>query len=118
MRPARGGLVSGLLCVLLSLARAGSGQQQQQLIRARPFRLTDVQLTGSESAQLQAQALNTAYLKFLEVDRLLFNFYRNANISSVAEPYGGWEAPAELVRLGGLSDRKRASPGGRGGELC
>ena len=59
--------------------------------------LKDVNLTGSGYV-VQAQKLNTQYLKYLELDRLLLNFYNVSGIPCVAEPYGGWEAPNVLLR--------------------
>lgn len=91
---ARAAAAATLVCVAaLALVNGVAGQQK----KATPFMLKDVNLTGSGYV-IQAQKLNTQYLKYLELDRLLLNFYNVSGIPTVAEPYGGWEAPNVLLR--------------------
>ncbi|WP_306319547.1 MULTISPECIES: beta-L-arabinofuranosidase domain-containing protein [unclassified Streptomyces] len=44
------------------------------------------------------QARNTAYLHFVDIDRLLHTFRKNVGLPSDAEPCGGWEAPDVELR--------------------
>ena len=60
--------------------------------RARPFELGQVRLTASRWTHNQNRTL--AYLRFVDVDRLLYNFRANHRLSTQgAEALGGWEAP-------------------------
>lgn len=65
-----------------------------------PFFLQQVQLINStHSPSLTGQQLNQAYLDLLPVDRLLYTYYVNANISVEGiEPLGGWESPTSDIR--------------------
>ncbi|HTS12677.1 MAG TPA: beta-L-arabinofuranosidase domain-containing protein [Candidatus Limnocylindrales bacterium] len=58
---------------------------------AVPFPLADVRLL--DSPFLKAAQINEEWLESVPVDRLVHNFRVNANLSSSAEPLGGWEAP-------------------------
>ncbi|MFF4173260.1 beta-L-arabinofuranosidase domain-containing protein [Streptomyces sp. NPDC001744] len=59
---------------------------------ASPFALGQVRMT--ESRWLDNQNRTRAYLRFVDVDRLLYNFRANHRISTAgASPTGGWEAP-------------------------
>lgn len=60
-------------------------------IKAQAFALSDVRLL--DGPFLHAQELDRRYLRSLDPDRLLHNFYVNAGLPSSAEPLGGWEAP-------------------------
>ncbi|WP_052865284.1 glycoside hydrolase family 127 protein [Streptomyces niger] len=62
----------------------------------RPFPLDAVQLLPS--AFRDNQARNTAYLHFVDIDRLLHTFRRNVGLPSDAQPCGGWEAPDVELR--------------------
>ncbi|CAF1222049.1 unnamed protein product [Didymodactylos carnosus] len=65
-----------------------------------PFFLQQVHLVDSvHSPSLAGQQLNQAYLDILPVDRLLYTYYRNANLSVEGiEPLGGWESPESDIR--------------------
>ncbi|CAF0973781.1 unnamed protein product [Adineta steineri] len=65
-----------------------------------PFYLQQVHLINStHSPSLIGQQLNQAYLDLLPVDRLLYTYYVNANISVEGiEPLGGWESPSSDIR--------------------
>jgi DUF1680 family protein len=65
-----------------------------------PFFLQQVHLiNSSHSPSLTGQQLNQAYLDLLPVDRLLYTYYVNANISVEGiEPLGGWESPSSDIR--------------------
>ncbi|MET3987537.1 beta-L-arabinofuranosidase domain-containing protein [Streptomyces sp. PvR034] len=59
----------------------------------QPFELGQVQLTGSRWLDTQNRTL--AYLRFVDVDRLLYNFRANHRLSTnAAAPTGGWDDPA------------------------
>jgi uncharacterized protein len=58
--------------------------------------LQDVQL-AQDSVYGQAQQTNLEYLLLLDVDRLLWNFRKQAGLAAPGTPYGGWEgADVEL----------------------
>ncbi|CAF0745237.1 unnamed protein product [Adineta steineri] len=65
-----------------------------------PFYLQQVHLINStHSPSLIGQQLNQAYLDLLPVDRLLYTYYVNANISVEGiESLGGWESPSSDIR--------------------
>ena len=65
-----------------------------------PFDLQEVFLiNANHSPSLAGQKLNQAYLDLLPVDRLLYTYYVNANISVEGiEPLGGWESPSSDIR--------------------
>ena len=65
-----------------------------------PFDLQEVYLiNASHSPSLAGQRLNQAYLDLLPVDRLLYTYYVNANISVQGiAPLGGWESPSSDIR--------------------
>ncbi|GLZ13431.1 hypothetical protein Acsp04_36660 [Actinomadura sp. NBRC 104425] len=59
---------------------------------AHPFDFGQVRLTASRWADNQNRTL--AYLRFVDVDRLLYNFRANHGLSTGgAAPNGGWDAP-------------------------
>ncbi|MET8473577.1 beta-L-arabinofuranosidase domain-containing protein [Streptomyces sp. NPDC006422] len=62
----------------------------------RPFPLDAVALLPG--AFRDNQARNTAYLHFVDIDRLLHTFRKNVGLPSDAEPCGGWEAPDVELR--------------------
>ncbi|MFJ4501890.1 beta-L-arabinofuranosidase domain-containing protein [Streptomyces sp. NPDC088864] len=69
-----------------SPARAGIG------VLSSPFDLGQVRLTASR--WLDNQNRTGAYLRFIDVDRLLYNFRANHRLSTNgAAATGGWEAP-------------------------
>jgi hypothetical protein len=64
---------------------------------AAAFNLSDVTIHG-DTFFGRAQAENTDYLKWLDVDRLLYNFRFQAGLDSrAAIPYGGWIGNGSLV---------------------
>ncbi|KAG6513650.1 hypothetical protein ZIOFF_023983 [Zingiber officinale] len=46
----------------------------------------------------RAQLTNLEYLLLLDVDRLVWSFRKQANMSTPGQPYGGWEAPNVELR--------------------
>ncbi|KAK4241858.1 hypothetical protein C8A03DRAFT_30026 [Achaetomium macrosporum] len=61
-------------------------------VSARPFDLSEVYLT--ESRWMANQNRTLTYLKWVDVDRLLYNFRANHGLSTKgATPNGGWDAP-------------------------
>lgn len=61
-------------------------------VAASEFALGQVRLTSSRWLGNQTRTL--AYLRFVDVDRLLYNFRANHGLSTNgAAPLGGWEAP-------------------------
>jgi uncharacterized protein len=64
--------------------------------RAAALPLTDVQLLGSPFRDNQSR--NTAYLLFLDPERMLRPFRVNYGLPTSAQPCGGWEQPASEIR--------------------
>ncbi len=64
--------------------------------RTAALPLQDVELL--DSAFSQNQLRNTAYLLFLDPERMLRSFRLNYGLPSAAPPCGGWERPASQVR--------------------
>ncbi|MEU9455519.1 beta-L-arabinofuranosidase domain-containing protein [Streptomyces sp. NPDC048277] len=64
--------------------------------RVRPFPLTAVSLLPGPFQDNQRR--NTAYLRFVDIDRLLHTFRLNAGLPSTAQPCGGWEGPTVELR--------------------
>ncbi|MEV0718289.1 beta-L-arabinofuranosidase domain-containing protein [Asanoa sp. NPDC050611] len=61
-------------------------------VSAYPFELGQVRLTAGRLLDNQARTLN--YLRFVDVDRLLYNFRANHRLSTNgAASNGGWDAP-------------------------
>ncbi|MFD1150049.1 beta-L-arabinofuranosidase domain-containing protein [Saccharothrix hoggarensis] len=61
-------------------------------VAAHPFELGQVRLTAGRWLDNQNRTL--AYLRFVDVERLLYNFRQNHRLSTNgATPLGGWEAP-------------------------
>ncbi len=105
------GLASGLASAavvgsLPKLASAGvaaamppqrrRGPHEQIEIMAIPFALEQVRLLNGPF--LDAARVNQKWLESLPVDRLVHNFRANANLTSSAQPLGGWEAPNVELR--------------------
>ncbi|KAK4464960.1 hypothetical protein QBC42DRAFT_316203 [Cladorrhinum samala] len=81
-------LLPGLVWSLLAAA------QQTNLVGVvtQPFDLSSVSLTDSRWMGNQNRTIS--YLKFIDVDRLLYNFRANHGLSTKgAAPNGGWDAP-------------------------
>ncbi|MGW3567958.1 beta-L-arabinofuranosidase domain-containing protein, partial [Streptomyces sp. NPDC000941] len=74
-------------------ARAASGPARADIgVSAYPFELGQVQLTASRWLDNQNRTRN--YLRFVDVDRLLYNFRANHRLSTnSAASNGGWDAP-------------------------
>jgi DUF1680 family protein len=65
--------------------------------KVEPFPLTQVRVTGG--VYKDAQEWNRGYMARLSADRLLYNFRQNVGLPvGSAEPFGGWEAPADGKR--------------------
>ncbi|MFE9452087.1 beta-L-arabinofuranosidase domain-containing protein [Streptomyces sp. NPDC006739] len=62
----------------------------------QPFPLTAVSLLAGPFQDNQSR--NSAYLRFVDIDRLLHTFRLNAGLPSTARPCGGWEAPSVELR--------------------
>ena len=71
--------------------RAFRGPHETVELKAVAFPLNQVRLL--DSPFLKATQINEEWLASLPVDRLVHNFRVNANLSSAAQPLGGWEAP-------------------------
>ena len=70
---------------LLGVAAAAAAEQAQYSPLLRAFPLSEVRLLpaagdGAASFEESAEALNTAYLKWLDADRLLIGFRRTAGL--------------------------------------
>src|SRR5580700_6716378 len=64
--------------------------------RTAALPLGSVQLLDSPFRANQAR--NTAYLTFLDLDRMLRPFKINYGVPTTAQPCGGWEKPASQIR--------------------
>ncbi|CAN6194357.1 unnamed protein product [Urochloa humidicola] len=81
----------------------GSGAASTPELLLSPAPLHDVRLdagggdgaptSSSSSMYWRAQQTNLEYLLYLDPDRLVWTFRRQAGLPTVGEPYGGWEAP-------------------------
>ncbi|MFE1883525.1 beta-L-arabinofuranosidase domain-containing protein [Streptomyces diastatochromogenes] len=69
---------------------------RQQAGRVRPFPLAAVSLLAGPFQENQSR--NTAYLRFVDIDRLLHTFRLNVGLTSTAQPCGGWEGPTVELR--------------------
>ncbi len=65
--------------------------RQNAPTKVKAFAMSDVRVTGGPCKE--AQALDLAYMKRLDSDRLLHDFRVNAGLPSSAQPLGGWEKP-------------------------
>ncbi|CAN6169416.1 unnamed protein product [Urochloa humidicola] len=92
------------LALYRSLTRGGAthgggGGAPELLLSPAP--LHDVRLDAaggdgaptSSSMYWRAQQTNLEYLLYLDPDRLVWTFRRQAGLPTVGEPYGGWEKP-------------------------
>ena len=66
--------------------------------RAEPFPLNATRLIKG-TVFSDAQDQNSAYLQYLEMDRLLYQFRRFAGLPNTVAPYGGWESPSYVNGL-------------------
>ena len=71
--------------------------------RAEPFPLNATRLLPDGGPFAEAQALNQRYLRYLDVDRLLYQFRNHSGLDptlgGTVRPYGGWESPAYVHGL-------------------
>jgi len=93
---------TGTASAALTLAGPGTayattaGAPQAAATPARPFPLTAVTLLDSPFRDNQRR--NSAYLRFVDIDRLLHTFRVNVGLPSGAQPCGGWEGPSVELR--------------------
>ncbi|MGQ4384806.1 beta-L-arabinofuranosidase domain-containing protein [Streptomyces sp. SAS_270] len=78
-------------------AAAPPAERPRQLAtRVKAFPLTAVSLLAGPFKDNQSR--NTAYLRFVDIDRLLHTFRLNVGLPSTAQPCGGWEGPDVELR--------------------
>ncbi|GHJ40069.1 glycoside hydrolase family 127 protein [Streptomyces sp. TS71-3] len=77
-------------------AAPAAGSSPRAASAVRPFPLTAVSLLPGVFRDNQAR--NSAYLRFVDINRLLHTFRRNVGIVSSAQPCGGWEGPDVELR--------------------
>lgn len=89
-----------VLLVIVSLSLTSARPISSNINKLTPFFLQNVHLIESlHSPSLSGQLLNQAYLDILPADRLLYTYYKNANLSVEGiEPLGGWESPTSDIR--------------------
>jgi uncharacterized protein len=87
------GIAVALPTVLSGTAEASIAPARQDIgVSAYPFDLGEVRLTAGRFMDNQSRTL--AYLRYVDVDRLLYNFRANHRLSTNgAAALGGWEAP-------------------------
>jgi hypothetical protein len=66
------------------------------VMKVKPFPLSQVRLLDSRWKDEQER--DRAYLLALDLDRLMYNFRKQAKLDAPGEPLGGWEAPTCEVR--------------------
>jgi DUF1680 family protein len=86
-------LSSGLAGLLLQVGLlAGVQLAAGQASEPQPFDMSSISLT--DSRWMDNQNRTVSYLKWVDVDRLLYNFRANHRVSTKgATPNGGWDAP-------------------------
>ena len=65
------------------------------------FDLTDISLDGEGSILTENRDRDLAYLKLLDKDRMLYNFYKTFGMTDKIKnvsPLGGWDEPTGLLR--------------------
>ncbi|MFI6405411.1 beta-L-arabinofuranosidase domain-containing protein [Streptomyces sp. NPDC050548] len=77
-------------------AQAATDRAADGPTAVRPFPLTAVTLLDSPFRDNQRR--NSAYLRFVDLDRLLHTFRTNVRLPSSARPCGGWEGPDVELR--------------------
>ncbi|PSK59295.1 hypothetical protein B9Z65_3619 [Elsinoe australis] len=86
------GLIALLFCSPSAVGQAVPPAQSEKGTSAYPFDLSQVTLGTGRWHDNQDRTLT--YLKWINVDRLLYNFRANHKLSTNgAQPVGGWEAP-------------------------
>ncbi|MFE4628965.1 beta-L-arabinofuranosidase domain-containing protein [Streptomyces mirabilis] len=102
--------VTGTSTAAMTLAAAGGGTAHASTgtnasgapgahdaaTTVQPFPLGSVTLL--DSAFRANQQRNSAYLRFVDIDRLLHTFRTNVGLPSTAQPCGGWEGPSVELR--------------------
>ena len=93
LRAAGAGAVASTVGSALPAGAAPAGPVRPDLgVSAYPFDLASVRLTAGRWRDNQSRTVN--YLRFVDVDRLLYNFRANHGRSvGGAAPTGGWDAP-------------------------
>jgi uncharacterized protein len=77
---------------MASIAAPGLVAAADTLAAALPFDISQVKLTASRWSENQERTLN--YLRWVDVDRALYNFRANHGLSTNGStPNGGWDAP-------------------------
>lgn len=85
-----------IFTVFLLVDQVGFAQNYKPAVKdvispkTRYFSIQDVRLL--DSPFLHAMNQNEQWMKELDLDRLLSNFRKNANLKPKAEPYGSWES--------------------------
>lgn len=74
----------------------GKTERETPKITVLPFKLNQVKLLPSPFIDNRDKTF--AYLKFIDADRLLYNFRKAAGIPTQAKPLGGWEKPDIKLR--------------------
>ncbi|XUL93232.1 beta-L-arabinofuranosidase domain-containing protein [Streptomyces galilaeus] len=77
-------------------AHAATDRAAAEATAVHPFPLTAVTLLDSPFRDNQRR--NSAYLRFVDLDRLLHTFRTNVRLPSSAQPCGGWEGPDVELR--------------------
>lgn len=83
-----------IFTVFLLVDQVGFAQNYKPAVKdvispkTRYFSIQDVRLL--DSPFLHAMNQNEQWMKELDLDRLLSNFRKNANLKPKAEPYGSW----------------------------
>ncbi|WP_427917815.1 beta-L-arabinofuranosidase domain-containing protein [Streptomyces sp. cg40] len=77
-------------------AQAATPPDATEHTAVRPFPLTAATLLDSPFRDNQRR--NSAYLRFVDLDRLLHTFRVNVRLPSTAQPCGGWEGPDVELR--------------------
>ncbi|GAA5023899.1 beta-L-arabinofuranosidase domain-containing protein [Kitasatospora paranensis] len=88
-----GAVAAGLAPGTATAATAPVGDARADIgVQLTPFPADAVRLTAGRF--LDSQNRRLAYMRFLDMDRLLYNFRTTARLSTQgAEPCGGWESP-------------------------
>jgi len=86
-------ILSGLCLAIIPITAQVAPVVSETGVSAHPFDLSQVMLTSSRFMANQNRTLS--YLKFVDTNRLLYNFRLNHKLSTNgASPSGGWDAPS------------------------
>src|ERR1044071_4413038 len=89
------GVAAGLVAPALAAQRANAARSDIG-VSVFAFPLSAVTLNAGPFLDNMNRTL--AYLSFVDIDRLLYNFRVNVGISTSAQPVGGWESPTTELR--------------------